>query len=162
MAANPRLAYRIARDLQDCKAYCDVRGEEFVEDAAESLRTFIATVPGPVDSPYAGKRFRVRCQLPAQYPMHSPSVVFLTPMWHPNIHPQDGAVCLNALNEDWSSETRLTHVVEVFIPYLLQYPNPSDPLNDTAASEMKRNPEEYAAKVRAHVAKHGMEGLPGS
>ena len=49
----------------------------------------------------------------------------------------------------------LINVFEVFLPQLLLYPNPTDPLNGEAASLLMREPETYNGKVK------GM-GLPAS
>lgn len=42
----------------------------------------------------------------------------------------------------------LINIFEVFLPQLLRYPNPSDPLNGEAASLMLREPKTYDAKVK--------------
>ena len=43
---------------------------------------------------------------------------------------------------------------QVFLPQLLLYPNPTDPLNGEAAALMMRSPERYAARIRECVVKH--------
>ena len=54
----------------------------------------------------------------------------------------------------------LVNVFEVFLPQLLLYPNPTDPLNGEAAALLMREPETYKKKVRgAHpcaLGKHSM------
>ena len=40
------------------------------------------------------------------------------------------------------------NVFEVFLPQLLLYPNPSDPLNGEAAALMLREPDTYKAKIK--------------
>ena len=49
----------------------------------------------------------------------------------------------------------LLNVFEVFLPQLLLYPNPTDPLNGEAAALMMREPERYAAKIREYVERFG-------
>ena len=48
----------------------------------------------------------------------------------------------------------LVNVFEVFLPQLLLYPNPTDPLNGEAAALLMREPEAYARRVRDHTARH--------
>lgn len=46
----------------------------------------------------------------------------------------------------------MINIFEVFLPQLLRYPNPNDPLNGEAAALMMRHPKEYDAKVKgAHI-----------
>ena len=46
----------------------------------------------------------------------------------------------------------MIHIFEVFLPQLLRYPNPNDPLNGEAAALLMRHPKEYDAKVKGtHV-----------
>ena len=42
----------------------------------------------------------------------------------------------------------LVNVFEVFLPQLLLYPNPADPLNGEAASLLMREPQSYNQRVR--------------
>lgn len=45
----------------------------------------------------------------------------------------------------------MINIFEVFLPQLLRYPNPNDPLNGEAAALMMRHPKEYEAKVKEYV-----------
>ena len=49
----------------------------------------------------------------------------------------------------------LVNVFEVFLPQLLLYPNPADPLNGEAAALLMRDPERYAERVRASLRQPG-------
>ena len=51
----------------------------------------------------------------------------------------------------------LTNVIEVFLPQLLTYPNPTDPLNPEAASLMMRDPEGYKRRVQDYVKRYASE-----
>ena len=42
----------------------------------------------------------------------------------------------------------LINIFETFLPQLLRYPNPNDPLNGEAAALLMRHPKEYEAKVK--------------
>jgi len=46
------------------------------------------------------------------------------------------------------SDLDMMNIFEVFLPQLLRYPNPNDPLNGEAASLLMRHPKEYEAKVK--------------
>ncbi|MDX9954939.1 MAG: ubiquitin-conjugating enzyme E2 [Anaerolineae bacterium] len=48
-------------------------------------------------TPVTGYEHRVKIELGAEYPRAAPSVRWLTPIFHPNIHPENGNVCLGAL-----------------------------------------------------------------
>lgn len=49
------------------------------------------------------------------------------------------------------SWTDLLNVFEVFLPQLLLYPNPSDPLNGDAASLMMKDRKQYDQKVKGEI-----------
>ncbi|ONM06175.1 Ubiquitin-conjugating enzyme E2 4, partial [Zea mays] len=57
-----------------------------------------------------------------------------------------GSVCLDVINQTWSPMFDLVNVFEVFLPQLLLYPNPSDPLNGEAAALMMRDRPVYEQK----------------
>lgn len=42
----------------------------------------------------------------------------------------------------------MINIFEVFLPQLLRYPNPTDPLNGEAAALMMRDSKTYEAKVK--------------
>ena len=48
----------------------------------------------------------------------------------------------------------MINIFEVFLPQLLRYPNPTDPLNGEAAALMMREPKSYEAKVKEYVLKY--------
>ena len=47
----------------------------------------------------------------------------------------------------------LVNIFEIFLPQLLLYPNPSDPLNAEAASLQIKSPDQYNQKVKQYVFK---------
>lgn len=42
----------------------------------------------------------------------------------------------------------MINIFEVFLPQLLRYPNPTDPLNGEAAALLMRDPKNYEVKVK--------------
>ena len=42
----------------------------------------------------------------------------------------------------------MINIFEVFLPQLLRYPNPTDPLNGEAAALLMRDPKNYDVKVK--------------
>ncbi|KAJ9580467.1 hypothetical protein L9F63_024356, partial [Diploptera punctata] len=97
----------------------------------------------PVISPYEGGIWKVRVHLPEHYPFKSPSIGFMNKVYHPNI--------------DEVSGHYLSNIFESFLPQLLTYPNPIDPLNGDAAAMYLHKPEEYKKKVQEYVRKYATE-----
>lgn len=52
------------------------------------------------------------------------------------------------------SHLDMINIFGVFLPQLLRYPNPTDPLNGEAAALLMREPTAYEAKVKEHVLKY--------
>jgi len=155
MAARQR--QRALMDIRDLKAWCEANSTAFemVEDD-DGLLTCNVTLTGPEDTPYAGGNFVACIQLPKTFPMKSPSVAFKTRVWHPNVEKISGSVCLDVLQDRWTPITRLTSVVETYLPELLRHPNMDDPLNGAAAAMMRDNHREYSDYVRLYTRKHAM------
>ena len=78
----------------------------------------------------------------------------LCQIFHPNVDEASGSVCLDVINQTWSPMYDLVNIFSVFLPQLLLYPNPSDPLNGHAAALMFKEPDTYKARIREHVKKH--------
>ncbi|KAL9049707.1 MAG: hypothetical protein Q9162_007079 [Coniocarpon cinnabarinum] len=66
---------------------------------------------------------------------------------------RSGSVCLDVINQTWSPMYDMINIFEVFLPQLLRYPNPTDPLNGEAAALMMRDKDGYEAKVKEYVSR---------
>ena len=63
-------------------------------------------------------------------------------------------MCLDVINQTWSPMFDLVNIFEIFLPQLLLYPNPTDPLNGDAAALLLANPTRTPRKVRELVGQH--------
>lgn len=125
-----------------------------VEIAEDNVNEFYVEFRGPRESPYEDGCWRVHVELPEAYPYKSPSIGFVNKIYHPNVDEMAGSVCLDVINQTWSPMFDLVNVFEVFLPQLLLYPNPTDPLNGEAAALLMRKPEAYNKKVREYVQRY--------
>ncbi|KAL8920651.1 MAG: hypothetical protein Q9208_006133 [Pyrenodesmia sp. 3 TL-2023] len=107
-----------------------------------------------VHAPFSGGLWKIHVELPDQYPYKSPSIGFVNRIFHPNIDELSGSVCLDVINQTWSPMFDMINIFEVFLPQLLRYPNPTDPLNGEAAALLMRDPKTYDLKVKEYVTRY--------
>jgi len=119
----------------------------------DSMQEFYVRFYGPSETPFTGGVWKIHVELPDQYPFKSPSIGFMNKIFHPNID-ESGSVCLDVINQTWSPMFDMINIFEVFLPQLLRYPNPSDPLNGEAAALLMRHPKEYETKVKEYVQRY--------
>eukprot|EP01018_Ginkgo_biloba_P034276 Gb_34995 [translate_table: standard] len=129
-------------------------GDYKVEMINDGMNEFYVEFNGPSDSPYHGGVWKIRVELPDAYPYKSPSIGFVNKIFHPNVDEMSGSVCLDVINQTWSPMFDLVNVFEVFLPQLLLYPNPTDPLNGEAAALMMRDRNGYEQKVKEYCARY--------
>ena len=112
---------------------------------------YITNFLGPKDSLYEGGKWKLHILLPENYPYKSPSIGFVNKIYHPNIDERSGTICLDVINQTWSPSFELKNIFEEFLPQLLMYPNPSDPLNQEAADLYLKHKNNYDEKVKKYV-----------
>jgi len=132
---------------------------DFPVAMGETASEFFVKMRGPKDSPYEGGTWKLRVTLPQQYPYKSPSIGFCNTMFHPNVDEASGSVCLDVINQTWSPMYELVNVFAVFLPQLLLYPNPTDPLNGTAAALLMKDKKGYETRVREYVKKYASQDI---
>ncbi|KEY70736.1 hypothetical protein S7711_03232 [Stachybotrys chartarum IBT 7711] len=121
---------------------------------APNRQEFFVKFKGPAETPFEGGLWKIHVELPDTYPYKSPSIGFVNRIFHPNIDELSGSVCLDVINQTWSPMFDMINIFEVFLPQLLRYPNPTDPLNGEAAALLIREPKSYDAKVKEYVQKY--------
>jgi ubiquitin-conjugating enzyme E2 C len=132
-----------------------------------NMLSWTATITGPTETPYSGLNLKLSFAFPSNYPYAPPTVLFKTPIYHPNVD-FSGRICLDILKEKWSAVYNVQTVL-LSLQSLLGEPNKyvdqlhavlassslltechsASPLNGEAATLHEKNPEEYAKKVLA-------------
>ena len=141
---------RIQRDIAKLSEKEDANVEHIEDDTIHCM------IHGPEDTPYEGLKWKIVISFPESYPFNSPSVGFIDNIWHPNVDYESGSVCLNVLNQSWSPIYSGMLILDTFLPQLLTYPNPDDPLNEEAAEMYINNIEEYNIECRKRSEKPGV------
>jgi ubiquitin-conjugating enzyme E2 H len=67
---------------------------------------------------------------------------------------RSGTVCLDVINQTWSPMFDLVNIFDIFLPQLLLYPNPKDPLNPDAASKFLHDESKYKELVKEYVKRY--------
>ncbi|MCJ1372706.1 Ubiquitin-conjugating enzyme E2 11 [Loxospora ochrophaea] len=115
--------------------------------SSTSLLSWTATLSGPTETPYANLTFKLTFTFPTNYPYAPPTVLFKTPIYHPNVD-FSGRICLDILKEKWSAVLNVQSVL-LSLQSLLGEPNNASPLNGQAAELWDSDPEEFKRLVLA-------------
>lgn len=111
-----------------------------------NLYRLLGAILGPANTPYEDSLFFVSIELPQDYPFKPPKVIFLTPIYHPNINKR-GQNCLDIFDYQWSPALTISKVLYC-LQSLLEDPNPDDPLEADIAQLYKRNLAEFTRMAR--------------
>jgi len=153
----PRTIARVAKEMRDL-VKSPPGGINLVVDPEtgmpSSLGEVVAEVEGPEGTPYEKHFFRLKLVLGVEFPASPPRGFFLTKIYHPNVDMTTGAICVNTLKKDWTSETTFSHVLSV-IRCLLINPFPESSLNDEAGKLFMESYNEYSKRARLMTDVHG-------
>ncbi|KZZ93005.1 Ubiquitin-conjugating enzyme/RWD-like protein [Ascosphaera apis ARSEF 7405] len=116
-------------------------------NADGNLLSWTATIAGPDDTPYENLTFKLSFEFPTNYPYAPPTVLFKTPIYHPNVD-FSGRICLDILRDKWSAVYNVQSVL-LSLQSLLGEPNNASPLNGQAAELWDSDPETYKKHVLA-------------
>lgn len=86
-----------------------------------NLLSWTATIEGPDDTPYTGLTFKLSFAFSSNYPYSPPTVLFKTPIYHPNVD-FSGRICLDILKDKWTAAYNIQTVL-LSLQSLLGEPN---------------------------------------
>lgn len=91
------------------------------------------------------------------FPARAPKTKFITKMFHTNVSPQNGWICLDILNSEWSAMYNIDGLIENIV-LLLDDPAPSgNHLNGEAAQLQQSCQKTFNEKSKKMKQQHGPE-----
>ena len=136
MSANRRIAKELKELQKDSPMNCSAGPTE------DNILVWQATIIGPTDTPYEGGVFSLSIHFPSNYPFKPPSLKFKTKIYHPNINPNNGTICLDILKDAWVPSLTIRTVL-LSLCSLFSDPNADDPLAPEVARVYKRDKAEF-------------------
>ena len=85
----------------------------------DNLCEITAVIDGPVSTPFEHGAFKVRLKMTDEFPKAPPKAYFLTKVFHPNVDPKSGEVCVRKPSFNfWVAEgaTWWPKNIKTFIP----------------------------------------------
>ncbi|ORX67113.1 ubiquitin-conjugating enzyme [Linderina pennispora] len=127
---------RLLKELQDIQRELSEEIVSLEPIDEDDILQWRAVLRGPKDTAYENGLFELYIDIPEQYPIHPPTLTFVTPVCHPNVHFESGEICLDILKTQWSPAWTLKSTC-LAIHVLLANPEPSSPLNCDAANLLR-------------------------
>mmetsp|Transcript_13395 Transcript_13395/g.19561 ORF Transcript_13395/g.19561 Transcript_13395/m.19561 type:complete len:180 (+) Transcript_13395:46-585(+) len=150
---NPRILNLLTRQLYKVAASPPEGVTPVINE--ENLSEIQADITGPEATPYYGGTFRVKLELPSDFPTSPPKGYFLTKIWHPNISP-GGEICVNTLKKDWNPKTFSLFTIYQVIRCLLVEPFPASALNEEAGRMFMEDYQNYFQHAQLYTSIHAM------
>lgn len=140
------LVKRLTKEYAECKE----AGIEMIFDEKD-LTKVTCLLYGPHDSDYESGVFKIKVVFTDKYPFEPPEMTFMTKIYHPNISPQTGAICVDILKSyNWSPALSFYKVL-LSIQSLLTDANPDSPLNGEAANVYRKDRKEYKKICQKYI-----------
>lgn len=152
--SNSRLIKRLKAEVEDLEEnpVPNCSAGPFEDD----ITHWIATIIGPVNTPYENGVFKLDISFLPDHPFKAPKVCFNTPIYHCNIN-KHGAICLDILKDQWSPALTISRVL-LSICSLLSEPNPDDPLEPDIAKLLIKNKKEHDSLAREWTIQYASPG----
>ncbi|KAE9981451.1 hypothetical protein EG328_011602 [Venturia inaequalis] len=123
------------------------------EDSFSDLTTLSVLLTGAEGTPFSSGLFALDLKMPPTYPQSAPTAFFRTKIFHPNVDPGTGAICVDTLKRDWTPTLTLRDVL-VTISCLLVFPNAASALNSEAGRLLEEDFGEFERKARLWARMH--------
>ncbi|KAI7348572.1 hypothetical protein KC320_g6563 [Hortaea werneckii] len=121
--------------------------------SSDDLTVLDLLLAGPTHTPFTTGVFKLHLSIPSSYPSQPPTAFFRTPIFHPNVDPQTGGVCVETLKRDWDVKLTLRDIL-VVIGCLLIQPNPDSALNAEAGSLIQDDFQAFARRAEMMTGIH--------
>mmetsp|Transcript_31403 Transcript_31403/g.72221 ORF Transcript_31403/g.72221 Transcript_31403/m.72221 type:complete len:159 (+) Transcript_31403:72-548(+) len=144
MASSPAVL-RLMSDLREMHKDPG-EGASAAPESDTNVFVWNGTIFGPSDTPWEGGIYSLRMTFCDQYPDKPPKVRFTTKVFHPNVY-QDGALCLDIIQDKWSPSFTVSSVL-TSIQSLLTDPNCASPANPEAAELYQKDRPAFNRRVR--------------
>lgn len=116
----------------------------------DSITEWRVRLSGPEGSPYQGGNFSLLISIPANYPFRAPDARFETRIYHPNVKSDDGSICTELYQANWSPTKNIRHILELLLS-TLHNPSPEHAVEPEIAQQLMNNPDAFAATCRQWV-----------
>ncbi|OAF69081.1 hypothetical protein A3Q56_03174 [Intoshia linei] len=104
------MSRRIQSELLKFKKQFDLDDDTISVNPQNTNEWCVLVKPNKI--PFDQWSFQIKINFPVNYPFSPPKLVFITPMYHPNID-ESGQVCLNyTLTSQWKPDNNVRNVYE--------------------------------------------------
>lgn len=151
VAVSNQVIMRVLREANTLKQRSLENVSVFV--CKDNLLFWKVIVTGPIGTLYCGYKWLLSIEFsPKTYPLRSPDIRFVTPIYHCNIS-DDGKICHEILRSHWTSQTTMYDVLQQIIG-LLAEPEPNDALSTAKGHLYKTARADYDKELQLHNEKY--------
>ncbi|ODV72218.1 E2 ubiquitin-protein ligase peroxin 4 [Cyberlindnera jadinii NRRL Y-1542] len=145
----------IQKALSDTQEYENIVSLEPTGD----LFSWCGVIRGPSNSPFQAGTWKIKIEVPQNYPIAPPKMKFVNKLCHPNVNFQTGEICLDILQNQWTPAwTLLTTMSAILL--LLQDPEPTSPLNIDISNLLKSGDiKAYNGLIRFYTHKYAIDSV---
>jgi len=120
----------------------------YIEDE-NTPYTWTIVLPGPKETPYENGIYKLKIKF-EDYPYKAPDVIFVTPIYHPNVEKSTGALCEEIYLSSWTPLQKIEDII-FRIYSMLRIPCTNKPMEPDICKEYLDNPKEFEKKARDYT-----------